>query len=90
MRALLRGMQEPLAAVRQYLRAFNGGHRAAMAAAFADPGVILDGMASHYPVALGEPLHDNITGTVALRTLAEGWRIAAWAWAKGNQSKFDV
>ncbi len=24
--------------------------------------------------------------TVALRNLAEGWRIAAWAWAKGNQA----
>ena len=23
--------------------------------------------------------------TVALRKLAEGWRIAAWAWAKGKQ-----
>ena len=22
--------------------------------------------------------------TVALRKLAEGWRIAAWAWAKGT------
>ena len=26
--------------------------------------------------------------TVALRKLAEGWRIAAWAWAKGT--RFDV
>jgi hypothetical protein len=24
--------------------------------------------------------------TVALRKLAEGWRIAAWAWAKGAQA----
>jgi ketosteroid isomerase-like protein len=24
--------------------------------------------------------------TLALRRLAEGWRIAAWAWAKGNQA----
>jgi ketosteroid isomerase-like protein len=24
--------------------------------------------------------------TVALRKLAEGWRIAAWAWAKGTQA----
>ena len=24
--------------------------------------------------------------TVALRRLAEGWRIAAWAWAKGGQA----
>jgi predicted DCC family thiol-disulfide oxidoreductase YuxK len=23
--------------------------------------------------------------TVALRKLPEGWRIAAWAWAKGKQ-----
>jgi len=23
--------------------------------------------------------------TVALRNIADGWRIAAWAWAKGNQ-----
>jgi len=25
------------------------------------------------------------TFTVALRKVAEGWRIAAWAWAKGGQ-----
>jgi hypothetical protein len=24
--------------------------------------------------------------TVALRKVAEGWRIAAWAWAKGGQA----
>jgi len=24
--------------------------------------------------------------TLALRRLAEGWRIAAWSWAKGNQA----
>ena len=69
--------------------------------------------ASDYFVALGEPLHNNITGdsayvvvpatmkfkvqsqeilqtgamfTVALRKLAEGWRIAAWAFAKGTRA----
>ena len=26
------------------------------------------------------------TFTVALRKLAEGWRIAAWAWAKGSRA----
>jgi ketosteroid isomerase-like protein len=68
--------------------------------------------ASGYVVAVGEPLHNNITGenayvvlpasmtfnlkgkeitqtgalfTVALRKLADGWRIAAWAWAKGTR-----
>jgi ketosteroid isomerase-like protein len=67
--------------------------------------------ASDYFVALGEPLHNNVTGdsaylvvpatmtfkvgvkqvtqsgavfTVALRKIADGWRIAAWAWAKGT------
>lgn len=127
---------DPLSAVRQYLDAFNKGDAKAMAAVFAVPGSILDGMAPHvwhgptasqdwyrgvliegeqhgasdYFVTLGEPLHNNITGnaayvvvpatmtfkvrgkqvtqtgaifTVALRKLAEGWRIAAWAWAKG-------
>ena len=27
--------------------------------------------------------------TVALRKLAEGWRIAAWAWAKGTQRDIE-
>ena len=127
-----------MAAVRHYIAAFHREDREGMAAAFAVPGSILDGMAPHvwhgpnatqdwyrdvlvegahhgasgYQVTLGEPLHDNITGdsayvvvpatmtftvrgaqvtqtgavfTVALRKLAEGWRIAAWAWAKGKQ-----
>jgi hypothetical protein len=129
----------PLAAVQQYIDAFNKGDQAAMSAAFAVSGSILDGMAPHlwlgptaaqdwyrdvlvegeqhgasdYFVTLGEPLHNNITGdsayvvvpatmkfkvqnqeilqtgamfTVALRKLAEGWRIAAWAWAKGTRA----
>jgi hypothetical protein len=129
---------DPLAAVHQYINDFNKGDGEAMAATFAVPGSILDGMAPHvwqgptasqdwyrdvliegeqhgasgYFVTLGEPLHNNITGdsayvvvpatmtfnvrgqqvtqtgaifTVALRRLAEGWRIAAWAWAKGTR-----
>jgi ketosteroid isomerase-like protein len=117
---------------------FNKGDAKVMAATFAVPGSILDGMAPHvwqgptatqdwyrdvlvegeqhgasgYLVTLGEPLHNNVSGdnayvvvpatmtfkvhgkqitqtgavfTVALRKLAEGWRIAAWAWAKGKQ-----
>ena len=128
---------DPVAAVRQYIDAFNEGDREAMVATFAVPGSILDGMAPHvwqgptasqdwyrdvlteakrhgasnYSVTLGEPLHNNTTGdsayvvvpatmtfkvhrqqvtqtnaifTMALRKLAEGWRIAAWAWAKGT------
>ena len=128
---------DPLAAVHQYIAAFNKGDGEAMAATFAVPGSILDGMAPHvwggptaaqdwyrdvllegeqhgaseYLVSLGESLHNNTTGdrayvvipatmtfkvhgrqvtqtgaifTVALRKLAEGWRIAAWAWAKGT------
>ena len=132
------GTTDPLATVRQYIDAFNKGDTRLMAASFADPGSILDGMpphvwhgptaaldwyrdvliegkqhgASDYVVTLGEPLHNNVTGdsayvvvpatmsfkmggkqitqsgavfTVALRKLADGWRIAAWAWAKGTQ-----
>ena len=128
---------DPLAAVHQYINAFNKGDGEAMAATFAVLGSILDGMAPHvwrgptasqdwyrdvliegeqhgasdYFVTLGEPLHNNITGdsayvvvpatmtfkvrgqqvtqtgaifTVALRRLDVGWRIAAWAWAKGT------
>lgn len=130
---------DPIAAVNQYIDAFNKGDGEAMAVTFAVPGSILDGMpphvwqgptaaqdwyrdvliegeqhgASDYFVTLGEPLHNNITGdnayvvlpatmtfkvqgqqvtqtgavfTVALRKLAEGWRIAAWAWAKGMRA----
>jgi ketosteroid isomerase-like protein len=126
----------PLAAVQAYLDAFNAGDSAAMSAAFAPDGSILDGMAPHvwlgptatadwyrdvltegahlgasgYQVTLGAPAHNDSTGdaayvvvpatmtfdlngtqvtqtgatfTVALRRLADGWRIAAWAWSKG-------
>jgi ketosteroid isomerase-like protein len=124
------GTETPLAAVHQYLDAFNGGDAKAMAATFAVPGQIIDGMAPHvwqgptaaedwyrdvliegkehgasgYFVRVGEPLHNDITGdsayvvlpaimtfdvkgtkvtqsgavlTVALRKIAEGWRVAA-------------
>ena len=129
-------MKDPVAVVRQYVDAFNKGDATGMAATFAVPGSILDGMAPHlwqgptaahdwykdvliegkqhgasdYFVTVGEPLHNNVTGdsayvvvpttmtfkmggkqvtqsgaffTVALRRLAEEWRIAAWAWTKG-------
>ena len=132
-------MTDPMATVRQYIDGFNRGDSKAMAAAFAVPGSILDGMAPHvwqgptasedwyrdvlvegdhvgasgYVVTLGEPRHVNATGdsayavvpasmtfnvhrtqvmqsgaifTVALRKLPEGWRIAAWAWAKGSRA----
>jgi ketosteroid isomerase-like protein len=122
--------------LRKYIDAFNKGDTAGMAATFAVPGSIIDGMAPHvwqgptaaqdwyrdvliegehhgaseYFVTLGEPLHNDVTGdsayvvvpatmtfklqgkqitqsgavyTVALRKLPDGWRIAAWAWAKG-------
>ena len=128
---------DPMAVVRHYIDGFNKGDVVVMAASFADPGSILDGMAPHvwhgataaqdwyrdvliegkqhgatdYFVTVGEPLHNNVTGdsayvvvpatmsfkvggkqitqtgavfTVALRKLADGWRIAAWAWAKGS------
>lgn len=38
---------DPLTAVNQYIDAFNNGDGNAMAAAFAVPGSILDGMAPH-------------------------------------------
>jgi hypothetical protein len=38
---------DPVAAVRQYIDAFNKGDREAMASTFAVPGSILDGMAPH-------------------------------------------
>ena len=128
---------DPMGAVLQYIDAFNNGDANVMAATFAVPGSILDGMAPHvwqgptatqdwyrdllvegeqhgasgYLVTLGEPLHNNVTGdsayvvvpatmtfkvrgqqvtqtgaifTIALRKLADGWRIAAWAWTKGT------
>ena len=128
----------PLATVLKYLDAFNRGDQNGMAATFAVPGHILDGMAPHvwqgatatqdwyadvlvegkehgasgYLVSVGEPLHNDVTGdsayvvlpatmtfdlkgtkvaqsgavfTVALRKTADGWRVAAWAWAKGTR-----
>jgi ketosteroid isomerase-like protein len=130
--------KDPMGTVHEYIDGFNKSDAKVMAATFAVPGSILDGMAPHvwqgptatqdwyrdvlvegeqhgasgYLVTPGEPLHNNVTGdsayvvvpatmtfkvhgkqvtqigavfTVALRKLAEGWRIAAWAWAKGKQ-----
>src|SRR5215217_5676604 len=127
----------PLGTVHKYLDAFNRGDAKAMAATFAVPGQILDGMAPHvwqgptaaqdwyrdvliegeehgasgYFVTLGDPLHNNVTNdsafvvvpatmafefkgikvkqtgalfTVPLQKRANGWRVAAWAWAKGT------
>ena len=133
--------ETPIAAVQQYINAFNRGDTAAMAAIFDVPGQILDGMAPHvwqgptapldwyrdvliegeahgasgYFVTLGDPLHNNVTNdrayvvmpatmkfnaagmkvlqsgavfTIALRKTGDGWRVAAWAWAKGaNKSE---
>ena len=123
-----------MVAVRHYIDAFNKGDVEVMAATFAVPASILDGMAPHvwhgptatqdwylvegeqhrasdYFVTMVEPLHNNVTGdsayvvfpaimtfkaggkqitqsgsffTVALRKIAEEWRIAAWAWTKGT------
>jgi ketosteroid isomerase-like protein len=127
----------PAAAVGAYLDAFNRGDAAALAACFAERGVILDGMAPHlwtgpsaaadwyrdvlaegehlgasgYRVTLGEPAHDVATGdsayfvaparmgvmiggtpalqtgatlTFALKREKGAWRIAGWAWSKGQ------
>ena len=126
----------PMAAVRQYVDAFNKADVEAMAANCALPTSVLDGLAPHvwqgptacrdwyrdvlaagekegatgYFVTLGDPRHVDVTGdrayvvvpatmmfnvrgkqvtqsgstfTVALRKLADGWRITAWAWTKG-------
>ena len=128
---------DPMAAVRRYIEAFNNGDPIAMAAACADPMQILDGMSPHmwqgptasdewyadvltegehlgasgYHISLDEPRHVDATDehayvvvpatmtfdlkgnrltqtgalfTVALRKVAGEWRLAAWAWAKGN------
>jgi ketosteroid isomerase-like protein len=132
-------MTDPVTTVRQYIEAFNRGDSKAMAAAFTDPGWILDGIAPHvwhgptatqdwyrdmlveaehlgasrFVFTLGKPRHVDVTEdsaygvvpasmtfkahgkqvkqpgatlAVALRRLAEGWRIAAWAIAKGGQA----
>jgi ketosteroid isomerase-like protein len=129
---------DPLAAVRQYIDAFNKGDVKTMAATCVAPMSILDGMprhvwhgptatedwyrdvlvtgerdgASDYVVTLGEPWHVNVTGdcayvvvpatmafsvkgkqitqsgsvlTVVLSKEAAGWRLKAWAWAKGTR-----
>jgi ketosteroid isomerase-like protein len=132
------GTTDPIATVRKYVDDFNKGDVKAMAADFARPASILDGLPPHvwqgptvgedwyrdvmaagkqegatdYFVTLDEPRHVDVTGdrayvvfpatmtfrvhgkqvtqsgstfTVALRRLAEGWRITAWAWTKGTR-----
>ena len=39
-----------------------------------------------FKVQSQEILQTGAMFTVALRKLAEGWRIAAWAWAKGTRA----
>ena len=82
---------DPVVAVRRYIDAFNKGDVEAMAACFASPGTILDGMAPHvwhgasaprdwyrdlltegtrtgasnYAVALGAPLHADVSADAA-------------------------
>lgn len=54
---------DPMAAVRQYIEAFNTGDSAAMAAACADPMQILDGMSPHVwqgPMAAQEWYRDAL------------------------------
>lgn len=128
---------DAISTVHRYIYAFNKGDIQGMAAAFAVPGSILDGMpphlwngptaaedwyrdvltntkkegASDFFVTVGRPLHLDVTDddayvvlpatmtfkvhgkqitqsgavfTMALRKLRDGWRIAAWAWAKGT------
>jgi len=128
---------DPLSTIHRYIDAFNEGNVKGMAAAFAVPGSILDGMPPHvwhgptaaedwyrdvlintkkeggsdFFVTVERPLHMEVTGdaayvvvpatmkfkvrgkqitqsgavfTMALRKLSDGWRIAAWAWAKGT------
>ena len=104
---------DPMTTVRQYIDGFNRGDLSAMAAAFVNPGWILDGIAPHVwhgptaaqdcditgdsayvivPASVTFKAHgkqvmqSGATLTMALRTLADGWRMAAWAIAKGNQA----
>ena len=62
---------DPMAAVRQYVEAFNNGDESAMAAACADPMQILDGMSPHVwqgPAAAQDWYRDALAEDV----LAEG------------------
>ena len=51
---------DPLAAVQQYIDAFNKGDQGGMSAAFSVPGSILDGMASRLEVGHLQPLRIGI------------------------------
>jgi len=81
--------KDPMAAVRQYIDGFNKGDTKVMAATFAVPGSILDGMAP--PVWLGPTATQDWYRDV-LRGLhggaSQGHRRVAhsgWAWAKGTR-----
>jgi ketosteroid isomerase-like protein len=77
-----------MAAVRQYVDAFNSGDEQAMAAACADPMQILDGMSPHvwqgptaaqdwWRDASAEAEHAGAVFTVALRNVGGEWRLTA-------------
>jgi hypothetical protein len=86
---------DPMAAVRHYIDVFNKGDAEVMATTFAVPGSILDGRQGDsayvvvpatmmFKVGGKQVTQSDAFFTVALRKLAEGWRIAAWAWTKGT------
>jgi hypothetical protein len=76
---------DPVAAINQYIDAFNKGDGKAMAATFAVSGSILDGMAPHVWQGL-TATQDWYRDVLIEGEQHEGWRIAAWAWAKGTRA----
>ena len=79
-------MNDPMAAVLQYVDAFNGGDPKAMAAACADPMQILDGMSPH--VWQGPTASEDWWGDV----LSEGAHVGASGYhiALGEPRHVDV
>ena len=73
-------LTDPMAAVHQYIDDFNKGDGEAMSATFAVPATMT------FKVQNQQVVQNGAVFTVALRKLDDGWRIAAWAWAKGTRA----
>lgn len=76
-------MKEPMAAVRHYIDAFNRGD--AKDDVTGDSAYVVVPATMTSKVRGKQVTQTGAVFTVALRALADAWRIAAWAWAKGKR-----
>lgn len=73
---------DPMAAVRQYIDAFNRGDVDVKG----DFGYVVVPTTMTFDLKGQQIVQNGGVFTVALRNGDDGWRLAAWAWSKGSNS----